>query len=184
MNWVDAVVVGVVLLSGLLAFARGLTREALGLGSWLIAAAVASPYGVFPLVDPWMRQQFSDQTLADTVAFVGVFVLVLIVLSLISGVIASAIRGSVLGGLDRMLGLIFGLGRGALVVCAAYILAGLAVAVDQWPPPVLEARSLPIVYRGAAWLAAEIPTQYRPTVSAPPPVRPVSSAALPLVPRG
>ena len=46
MNWVDLVVLGVILLSGLLAFTRGLVREVLGLGAWVIAAVIASPYGV------------------------------------------------------------------------------------------------------------------------------------------
>ncbi len=178
MNWVDLVVLGVILLSGLLAFARGLVREALGVGAWLIAAVIASPYGVFPMVQPWVRQQFSDTTVADTVAFAGVFVVVLILLSLLAGGIASAVRGSVLGGLDRTLGLLFGIARGALVLCTAYILAGLAVAVDQWPAPILEARSLPIVYHGAAWVAARLPTGYRPAVAAPPPGRSTSAAEL------
>jgi membrane protein required for colicin V production len=177
MNWVDLVVLGVILLSGLLAFARGLVREALGLGAWVIAAVIASPYGVFPLIQPWARQQFADPALADTLTFVGVFVVVLILLSLLAGGIAAAVRGSVLGGLDRTLGLVFGLARGALLLCVAYILAGLAVAVDQWPVPVLEARSLPIVYRGAVWITEHMPPGFRPAV-APPPGRPTSAAEL------
>ena len=119
MNWVDLVVLGVILISGFLAFARGLVREALGLGAWAIAAYVASPYGVFPMVQPWARMQVRDTALADTLAFIGVFVIVLILLSLIAGAIAGAIRSSALGGLDRTLGLVFGLIRGAALVCIA-----------------------------------------------------------------
>jgi membrane protein required for colicin V production len=175
MNWVDLVVLGVILISGLLAFARGLVREALGLGAWLVAALVA--YETLPFVQPWARQQFSDTALADTVAYVGVFVVVLIVLSLLASGIAGLVRGSMLGGLDRTLGLVFGLARGAALVCAAYIVVGLAVAVDQWPAPVLNARSLPIVYQGADWIADHVPAPSRPKV-APPPGRPTSAAAL------
>lgn len=178
MNWVDLVVLAVILISGLLAFARGLVREVLGLGTWIIAAVVASPYGVFPFVQPWFRQQFSDPTMADTVAFVVIFVFVLILLSVLSGTVAGAVRGSMLGGLDRTMGLVFGLARGALVVCVAYIVVGLAVAVDQWPVPVLEARSLPVVHRGAEWIAAQLPPGYRPAVAPPPPGRPTSAASL------
>ena len=167
MNWVDLVVLGVILISGLLALARGLVREALGLGAWAIAAFVASPFGVFPLVDPWARQQVHDTALADTLAFIGVFVIVLILLSLLAGAIASAIRGSVLGSLDRTLGLVFGLLRGAALVCVAYILAGLAVPMEQWPAPVLEARALPFVYHGAAWGAEHMPPGFRPAVAVP-----------------
>ncbi len=177
MNWVDLVVLGVILISGFLAFARGLVREALGLGAWVIAAFVASPLGVFPLVQPWARLQVKDTALADTLAFIGVFVIVLILLSLLAGAIAGAVRGSVLGGLDRTLGLVFGLVRGAALVCVAYILVGLAIPVDQWPVPIVEARSLPFVYHGAAWASDHMPPGFRPSVAVPP-GRVTSSAEL------
>ena len=57
-----------------------------------------------------------------------------------------------LGGLDRTLGLVFGLARGAALVILAYIIAGMVVPVDRWPPPVLASRACwhrPI--RGALW---------------------------------
>ncbi len=178
MNWVDLALLGVVVLSGLLAFMRGLVREVLGLGAWLIAGAVASPYGVFPLVQPWMRQQFADPTTADIVAFGGVFVIVLVVLWIIASILSGVVRGSVLGGLDRTLGLVFGLARGGVVLAVVYILGSMALPVEQWPPPVLEARALPLMYRGAEWLAGQMPTGYRPAVGAPPSGRPTTSASL------
>ncbi len=175
MNWVDLVVLGVILLSGLLALSRGLVREVLGLGAWIAAGAAA--YEISPLVQPWARQQTSDPALADTLAFLGVFVAALIVLSIVAGVIGGGIRGTVLGGLDRTLGLVFGLVRGAVLVCAAYIVVGFAIAVDQWPAQVLGARALPLVYRGATLMADNVPIGYRPAVAAPP-GRPASAAAL------
>ncbi len=178
MNWVDVVVLAVVVLSGLLAFMRGLVREVLGVGAWFLAALAASPYGAFPHVQPWMREQFADPSVADAVAFGAVFLMVLIVLWLVARTISNAVRGSALGGLDRTLGLVFGLARGAVLLAAAYILAGLAIVVDQWPQPVLEARSLPTIHRGAEWLAAQLPPPYRPAVAAPPPGRPTSAASL------
>ena len=178
MNWVDIVVLAVLALSGLLAFMRGLVREVLGVAAWAVAALVASPYGVFPYVQPWVRQQFADPGVADAVAFGGVFLIVLIVLWLIAAGIGNAVRGSALGGLDRTLGLVFGLARGAALLAAAYILTGHLVAPDQWPAPVLEARSLPTIYRGAEWLAAQLPPQYRPAVAAPPAGRSTTAAAL------
>jgi membrane protein required for colicin V production len=177
MNWVDLVVLAVIVLSGLLAFMRGLVREVLGVGAWIIAAYVASPYGVFPYVQPWVRQYINDTTIADTVALVSVFLVLLIILSLIARAISDAVQGIGLGGLDRTLGLVFGLARGAVLLCVTYILVGLAVAVDQWPAPVLDARSLPTVYQGAAWIAAQLPPGYRPAVSAPPPGRATSAAS-------
>ena len=178
MNWVDLAVLAVILLSGLFAFMRGLVREVLGVGAWIVAALVASPYGLFPYVQPWVRQQFSNPTTADIVAFGGVFVITLILLWLVAGTISGLIRGSVLGGLDRTLGLVFGLARGVVIIAAAYIVAGIAIPVAQWPEPVVDARSLPIAHRTALWLTAQVPPRYRPEVVEPPAGRPTTSAAL------
>lgn len=168
MNWVDLVVLAVLALSGLLAFMRGLVREVLGLGAWVIAGIVASPYGVFPTVQPWVRQQFADLTTADLVAFGVVFLITLVVLWAIASALGAAVRGSVLGGLDRTLGLVYGLARGAVLVAALYILVGIAIPAEQWPAPVVQARALPLVHQGAQWLAGQMPATYRPAVVTPP----------------
>ena len=54
--------------------------------------------------------------LVDPVTFGVVFIVVLLVLLLVSGWIGALVRRSVLGGLDRTLGLVFGLARGAALV--------------------------------------------------------------------
>ena len=61
-----------------------------------------------------------------------------IVLMFVSHWIGAIVRGSVLGGLDRTLGLLFGLVRGAALVVFAYILAGVVLPIDRWPPQVLQ----------------------------------------------
>ena len=178
MNWVDLVVLALMLVSGLLGAARGLVREVLGVAAWVVAAVVASPYGLFPYVAPPVRRQFSDPGIADAVAFGGVFLVVLVILWLMARTVSSAVRGSALGGLDRSMGLLFGLGRGAALLVVTYILLGIGLAIEQWPAPVLEARSLPIIHRGAEWLALQLPPNYRPAVAQPPLGRSTTAAAL------
>ena len=176
MNWVDVAVLAVLALSALLALARGLVREVLGVGAWLGAALIASPYGVFPLVQPWMRGQFSDPATADIVAFGGVFLVALIVLWLVAGALSGFVQRSALGGLDRTLGLVFGLARGVVILGAVYVLAGIALPPEQWPPPVAQARAMPLLSQTAAWIANFIPAQYRPAVM-PPPAAPRAASA-------
>ena len=166
MNWVDLAVLAVLALSGLLAFMRGLVREVLGLGAWVLAAAAA--YAAFPRIRPYVGEQFADSTTADIVAYGGVFVIALVLLWLLASALATAVRNSALGGLDRTLGLVFGLIRGAVLVAVLYILVGIAIPAEQWPAPVVQARFLPAVHRGAEWLAAQMPDAYRPVVVAPP----------------
>jgi len=163
MNWVDLVVLTVVLVSGLVGVLRGMVREVLGVAAWI----AASPYGVFPYVAPWVRHQVSDPGVGDILAFGGVFLVSLIVLWLIVGSVSSRVRGSSLGGLDRTFGLVFGIARGAVLLAAAYILGGFLSPSEGWPAQVQQARLLTPVYQGAEWLASQVPPPYRPNVAKP-----------------
>lgn len=178
MNWVDLVVLAVVLVSGLVGVLRGMVREVLGVAAWVAAAYVASPYGVFSYVAPWARKQVSDPGVGDILAFGGVFVVALIILWIVVGTVSSRVRGSALGGLDRTFGLVFGLGRGAVLLAAAYILGGFLSPSGGWPPPVQQARLLTPVHQGAEWLAGQVPPPYRPAVAKPPAGRSTAAADL------
>ena len=68
-------------------------------------------------------------------------------------------------------------GRQALLV-VAYILGGIGLAIEQWPSQLLEARSLPLIYRGAEWAANQLPPKYRPAVARPPAGRATRAADL------
>jgi membrane protein required for colicin V production len=107
----------------------------------------------------------------DPAGYIILFLISLIILSVVAKAIGGAVRSSVISGIDRSLGLLFGLARGAVLAVAAYILACLAIPPDRWPQPVLESRSLPYIYNGAEWTARHIPQEYRPTVLPPPPTR-------------
>lgn len=176
MNWVDVIVLVVLALSGLAGFVRGLVRETLGLGAW-IGAAIAA-VAAFSWSQPLARRLIGNPDFADPAAFGGVFLLVLIVLNLFARFVSGAVRTSALGGLDRSLGLLFGIARGAAVAVAAYIVGGLATPPETWPPVVLEARVLPATYRGAVWAANLLPPDYRPAVAPPPAGRQATAEAL------
>jgi len=183
MTWVDLVVLGVLLTSAALAFMKGLVREVLGIGAWVGAIIIA----VKAL--PWSRTMaarwIDEPAWLDPAGFLGVFLLALIVLSIIARLIGRLVRGSALGGLDRTLGVLFGLARGAALVIIAYILAGMAVATEQWPEPVLNARSLGFTHDGAVWLARQLPEEYRPQIKPPPGQRtPTAEELMRLVPQG
>ena len=175
MNLVDLLVLAILGVSALLGLSRGLVREALGLGSWLFAAYAA--YQLGPNLQPMLQQVTGSPDLADPLAYVLVFVAGLIVLSLLSNLVGRVVRMSALGGLDRTLGLVFGLARGAALLIAAYIPLGIMLPPDRWPEPVLHARTLPYIYDGAVWAAGELPAQYRPRVP-PPPDQPTTEATL------
>jgi|UniRef100_A0A8J4HCJ4 membrane protein required for colicin V production len=166
MTWVDLAALGVIAVSALLAFGRGLVREALGIGAWVGAVWLATRY--FDLAKPHVRAWIPDTGIADPVAFGLVFLVGLIVFSLLAGVLARVVRTSLLGGLDRTLGLVFGILRGAVLLVFAYIVAGMLLPPERWPPEVLHARSLPYIYDGARWAVGKLPAEFQPRLAAPP----------------
>ncbi len=177
MNLVDLGVLGIVGISALLGLSRGFVREMLGLGAWLLALYGAWRFG--PALLPAANSAFGNPDLASVAAYAGTFVVLVIVLSLLANLVGRMVRVSALGGLDRTLGLAFGVLRGGLVVVAGYILLGaLLPHPDAWPPQIKQARTMPLLFEGATWLAARLPDRVRPAVAPPPGAAPTTAADL------
>ncbi|WP_424810814.1 CvpA family protein [Roseococcus sp. YIM B11640] len=167
MTWADGILLIVMVVSAILSFLRGFVREFLGVAAWIGAA-----FAAFALREPlaaMMEGTVEPDWLADGVAVGVVFLVVLVVLKLVIHALAGRVQSSPLGGVDRSLGAIFGLVRGAFIAALAYVLAGLVVpAVERWPEAVREARALPLVVDLARWVVALMPEEYRPRIAAPP----------------
>lgn len=167
MTWVDLAIFAFLAISGLLAFARGFVREVLGIGAWV--GAVAAAILGLPTMRGYARNWFSSPDWVDPISFIVVFLASLIVLMLIAGVLGRTVRRSALGGVDRTLGLVFGLARGAAVVIIAYILGQMVFPIERWPDAVLNARTLTPTYEAARWVRDQLPETYRPHTLDPPP---------------
>lgn len=151
----DLGVLGVVVLSALLALVRGATREALTVAAWLGAFAVAW-YG-FAGASAFARQTIEEGWLADVAALAVVFLIPLILFKAVSAVLAERVRGSRLGPLDRWVGAGFGVARGVVLVCLAYLGLSMVITPDRHPAWVQDAASLPYVQRGAELLQRLVP---------------------------
>ena len=155
-NAVDIIIIAVLIISGLFAFVRGFVHEVLAVASW-IGAAIATLFA-FPHVQPISREFITVPLLADVAAGVAIFLVVLIVLSLITRYLSHKVQDSGLGALDRSLGVLFGIVRGAVLVCIAWI--GFSWAFpdrDEWPDWIKEARSQELVEAGADWMVSLVP---------------------------
>src|SRR5215203_4920938 len=115
----DLAVIGVVLISALLAAVRGFTREVLAIFAWVAAAAGA--YFLHPLLLPYVKQHIANPTVALAAALGGIFLVTLIVVSIITVKISDLILDSRIGALDRTLGFVFGAGRGLLLCVIGWV---------------------------------------------------------------
>lgn len=156
MNFLDLIILGVIGLSTLLAFSRGFIKELLSILGWI--GAVIATVAFFAPGRIMVRQFIPNELLADITTGIGIFVVTLVLCGMLNHWISAQVRGNGLGALDRSLGLVFGLVRGSVIVCAAFVLgAWFEPDRAQWPEMAKSARLLPTVERGAAFLLQLLP---------------------------
>jgi membrane protein required for colicin V production len=158
MNPLDIAVIVIIVLSAVFAFARGFVREALSIVAWVGAAAITI-YGFNPVllaVSPIVN----NVLLAQLIAGFGLFVVSLIILTIITGFFARMVRSSALSPIDRTLGFIFGLARGVLIVCLAYLALDFFPQADR-PAWIKDAKSAPFLQRGAERLRGFLPESWK-----------------------
>lgn len=130
-NWVDAVILGVVVISSMISLNRGFVKEALSLLTWIIAGVIAWMFGG-SLAHHF--QPYIDTPSVRVIAACGVlFVMTLLIGALINYLLNQLIRATGLTGTDRLLGMVFGAARGLLLVVVSVGLLSLApVEHDAW----------------------------------------------------
>lgn len=155
----DIIVIGIVVLSGLFALARGLVKELLSIGSW-VGAVFVTMYGFLPLRG--IARGIIDWPLAaDIVTGAALFLGSLFVFSFIAHFVAKAVQSSAMGAVDRSLGFVFGLGRGLLIVVVLYMATSWAIGERDQPNWFKNARAVPIVATGARVVLALVPEDMR-----------------------
>ena len=164
----DFILLGIMLLSGLLALMRGFTREVLSLIAWGVAA-VAAYFAIKQdkLVALAMANvPYLDKDVLAKIAVGGAtFVVVLIIVSIISVKISDYVVDSSAGAFDRTLGFFFGVARGFVFVAIAYLFYGWLLPFDKQEPWVRSAFSLPMIKTTGEALLALMPPEITDTLS-------------------
>ncbi|MCW9031198.1 MAG: CvpA family protein, partial [Gammaproteobacteria bacterium] len=119
----DLIVLSIIVLSIIVSLMRGFVKEALSLAGWLVALWVAMTFssGMAELIGSSIK----DPTLRLLTAFVSLFILSLIVGSIVNFFATQFVQRAGLTGVDRTIGVVFGLLRGVLLVTIIVMLLGL-----------------------------------------------------------
>jgi membrane protein required for colicin V production len=125
---VDWILLAVLGLSFLLGVWRGIVQEVLSLVGWVAASYVSQMYA--PMAAAWLPMEGSSQMLRYAAGFVVVFVAVLVGTVLVSALIKKLISAVGLGPLDRLLGSLFGLMRGVVILLAVTVFVGMTPMRD------------------------------------------------------
>lgn len=157
----DYAVLGAVAASSLLGFWRGVVGEVLALAAWVAAFFAARAWA------GWAGEQLggmvAEPALRYAAGFAAVMVGVLVLFAVGRWLLSLLLKAVGLGWTDRLLGGVFGVARGLLIVLAAVLLAGMtALPKSQWwrdavlAPPLETA-----VIAAKPWLPAEVGKRIR-----------------------
>ncbi len=153
--FLDLIVVGVVIISALLAAVRGFTREVLAIASW--GAAGVAALLLHPKLLPYTLQHISNMTVALVVTIAAIFLVTLVVVSLITVRLADFVLDSRIGALDRTLGVVFGAARGFLICVIGYVFFSWFVPDDKQPDWARQAKMRPFLETTGVQLRAMLP---------------------------
>jgi len=152
----DLLVIGIVLLSALLASVRGFTREVLAIGSWVIAAIAA--YAFHPRVLEFLEPHIANRQIALAASIAAVFLVTLVIVTMITVKLSDLILDSSIGALDRTLGFLFGAARGFLIAAVAFLFFDKLVGEKQYPDWVRDAKLRSLLKESGDQLIALLPT--------------------------
>lgn len=161
-NIVDGVALALIVVSAVLAWSRGLVREALSIAGWIVAAIAAFAFA--PAVEPLMRE---IPVLRDIIGpscelgvlagFVAVFAVALVVVSIFTPLLSGAVQNSAIGPVDQGFGLVFGVARGVLLIAIAFVVYD-RVLGGEGGAPVVDASYTRALFSGVeAQLGAALP---------------------------
>ena len=152
-NWADYAIIGVIALSAFMSLIRGFVREAISLGSWIAAIWAAFHFSntMAQIVTPYIK----SPALRMPIAAVILLILVLLIGALINFVIGTLVDKTGLSGTDRVVGTVFGVGRGVLLVAVLLLLAQLTPMPQSlwWQNSALLPRFQPL----EIWLRSLVP---------------------------
>jgi membrane protein required for colicin V production len=151
----DIILIGVMLVSALLAMIRGFMREVLSIASWVIAA-VATLYS-FTKVVPYAKSYFNNDIVATAVVLGGTFLGTLLIVSIITVRFSDMVLDSRVGALDRTLGFLFGLARGLIIVVVAFLFFAWLVPDRSQPEWIRSAKSRVVLQGTGDWLISMLP---------------------------
>ena len=120
LNFADWFILVVLVASGLISFSRGFTKEFLSLFLWVAAfiAAISLEYLATPKIDEYI----GNPEISKILSYVVVFIVFIFIGGILIKFISKIIKWSGASGFDRLLGVLFGLIRGLIVLFVIFLL--------------------------------------------------------------
>ena len=131
LNNLDIAILVIVLISGLIALNRGLIKEVLSIVGWFLSTAVI--VYALPVCLPFAKKYIQNGIIAGIATSLIVFIVFFVIWIYSTSSIIGKIRTSKLNGLDRFLGLFFGVMRAFLLIILVNIMISWIISADNQP---------------------------------------------------
>ncbi|MCI7486795.1 MAG: CvpA family protein [Alphaproteobacteria bacterium] len=158
LNNLDVVFLVIVGVSALVAIARGVTKELLSIIGWVLAGV--SVYYLLPVVDPIMKKYIASEVLSGLVSGMVILIMFCIFWVLAADKISTQIRFSKLSSLDRILGFIFGIFRGVVIVVLLQIMISSLIPEESQKGVFAESRYFKLAGDAAGPIKGLIPEKW------------------------
>lgn len=157
----DYVVIGIVGLSLLFGLWRGVVGEVLALIAWVVGIMAAVEFGT--QTGHFLFAGLTDPAIRTLAGCVAIFVGVLVAMALVRMVARSMVKALGLSVSDRLLGMVFGLARGALIIMVLVGLGGMTAAPKQswWKEATLAQPLETAVMVARQWLPDDLAKRIR-----------------------
>ena len=127
----DLAILGIIGLSAVMSLFRGFVREAIALAGWIAGFWFAFNY--LHVGAGWFGRWVESPFIRNSLGFVTLLAVVLVTTGVVGRLARRFIDATGLGGTDRVLGMVFGAGRGAVIVAGLVLLAGFTnVMQEPW----------------------------------------------------
>ena len=158
LNNLDVVFLVIVGVSALVAIARGVTKELLSIIGWVLAGV--SVYYLLPVVDPIMKKYIASEVLSGLVSGMVILIMFCIFWVLAADKISTQIRFSKLSARDRILGFIFGIFRGVVIVILLQIMISSLIPEESQKGVFAESRYFKLAGDAAGPIKGLIPEKW------------------------
>jgi membrane protein required for colicin V production len=168
LNFVDYIVIGVLVLSTFLAFMRGFIGSLLSLAGWALSIYLA--YELFPYVQPYLESKIKNPVIIIVLGHAALLIGLLIVFGIFNVIATTAVKGMTSGIIDRSLGAAFGVMRGAVIMSFLFFVVATSIGIFQgtddsiadssYPKWLAGSRSFPYMKDGSDMIASIIPDSF------------------------
>jgi membrane protein required for colicin V production len=160
LNWLDFVLLAILLASAIMSARKGFSREIVGLAAALFAFVLSMWF--YGLAGSYIAPYTGSLRLANLIGFLLVVFAVLLCGAIFGWLVNRFLRTVGLSFFDRLLGAAFGLARGALVAMAiltAFIAFGSYAESNTEPAAVVNSQIAPYILHASRWFVAIAPME-------------------------